>query len=57
MADVVVMVSCVVASARIGEAWASGDTCWGVSWSREFIERSTSEIRMIIDRCCELPEL
>ena len=28
-----------------------------VSLSRAFIVRSTSEIRMIIDRYCELPEL
>ena len=49
MADVVVIVSHVVASARLGEAWASGDMCWVVSWSREFKERSTSEIRGLMD--------
>ena len=43
MADVVVIVSHVVASASLSEAWASGDTCWGVNWSRDFIERNTSK--------------
>ena len=36
------------ASACLGEAWTNGDTCWGVSWSRVFIERSTNEIRALI---------
>ena len=48
MADADVIVSRVVVSARLGEAWLNGDTCWGVSWSREFIERSTNEIRALI---------
>ena len=45
MADVDVIVSRIVASARISKAWASGDTCWE---SVGLIERSTNEIRALI---------